>query len=368
MRDKESKMKPFFSIIIPCCNVEPYIEECLLSILDQPFQDWECLVVVESSRDRTEQIVRAFAEKNKRIRFFKQDRSGSPSAGRNTGLDHAQGKYVIFVDGDDYIRKNKLAELAAGIAEHPDADLYPCAIFAHDTRTGKDEIRDNYPKEASSEMSFPEAISFLRHVYPPCPMAQMTICRLEFLNQTHLRFVYGLKHEDNEFSPRALYLAKRIVPLHIQFYFYRIVPNSITTAEGRHRGQKLKAFARVFRNLINFYADVSETPGFDPVISEYWANQWLSAIFGQWFFPQSNKTVPYKYQIATLRFLFSGTLNDFQHLVKHASSAKRFASRFLLLPVKHPWTIGISIAFFQLYFRLSNIKGNAMSSSRSPVP
>ena len=54
-------MKPFFSIIIPCCGVEPYVRECLDSLLNQQFGDWEALIGVETSKDRTEEIVREYA-------------------------------------------------------------------------------------------------------------------------------------------------------------------------------------------------------------------------------------------------------------------------------------------------------------------
>ena len=51
-------MKPFFSIIIPFCDVEKYVEECLQTVLDQSFQDWECLIGIEESTDRTEEVIR----------------------------------------------------------------------------------------------------------------------------------------------------------------------------------------------------------------------------------------------------------------------------------------------------------------------
>ena len=63
-------MKPFFSIIIPCCDVEDYIRACLDSVLDQPFRDWECLAGVETSKDKTEEIVREYAARDSRIRVF----------------------------------------------------------------------------------------------------------------------------------------------------------------------------------------------------------------------------------------------------------------------------------------------------------
>ena len=72
----KEKAEPFFSIIVPCCDVEPYARACFDSVLKQPFADWECLAVVETSGDATEEIVRAYAAKDPRIKVFTQPRSG----------------------------------------------------------------------------------------------------------------------------------------------------------------------------------------------------------------------------------------------------------------------------------------------------
>ena len=89
-------MSPFFSIIVPCCDVEPYVRECLNSVLDQPFTDWECLSGVETSKDKTEEIVREYAAKDSRFRVFTGPRSGSCSASRNTGIDMALATNFFF--------------------------------------------------------------------------------------------------------------------------------------------------------------------------------------------------------------------------------------------------------------------------------
>ena len=370
-------MKPLFSIIIPCCNVEPYVEECLQSVLDQPFQDWECLAVVETSRDRTEQIVRTFAEKDPRIRVFTQPKSGSPSAPRNTGLDHAGGKYVLFVDGDDYITENSLGRIAAKMSAHPEADLYPCSIIVHDTKNGKETIWENYPENTPAEMTGQESIvKFLRYHHNPCPMAQLTICRRDFLNENGLRFVYGLKHEDNEFSPRALQLAERVVPLHEPFYFYRVVPNSITNSKQRP-GYELKHIARVKRNLLAFHAEASRKPGFDPRVSEYWADLWLSKIFGRWFYPWVIDHTPRRIRIGTLRFMLADEMDSFLLLVKSAPFTKKLMSRVLLLAVRHPSSCAwFSESLFRVFFSLSEIRNGrkekpdrtAFSSDASTAP
>ena len=137
-------MKPFFSLIVPCCDVEPYVRECLDSVLNQSFSDWECLIGVEASKDKTEEIVRGYAAKDSRFKVFTGPRSGSCSASRNIGIDMATGEYIIFLDGDDTLVEGSLQRLHDKIAARPGADLYPCAVQVLDAKTEKiTEIRDN---------------------------------------------------------------------------------------------------------------------------------------------------------------------------------------------------------------------------------
>ena len=113
-------MTPFFSIIVPCCDVAPYLRECLDSVANQPFKDWECLLGVEESKDDTEKIAREYAAKDPWFKVFTGPRTGSCSVSRNTGVDMAQGEYVIFLDGDDTIAS----------AGRPSAcDLISSAVF-----------------------------------------------------------------------------------------------------------------------------------------------------------------------------------------------------------------------------------------------
>ena len=130
-------MKPFFSIIIPCCDVEPYVKECLDSVTSQSFTNWECLIGIETSKDKTEEVIRKITAGDPRFKIFTHGRSGSCSATRNTGTDMAEGEYVIFLDGDDTIAENSLAKLAEKINARPGADLYPCVILAYNEMNGE---------------------------------------------------------------------------------------------------------------------------------------------------------------------------------------------------------------------------------------
>jgi glycosyltransferase involved in cell wall biosynthesis len=117
-----------FSIIIPAYNVENYLPDCLLSIQKQSFRDFEVLIVDDGSTDGTRQVAKKFASHDSRFKVFQKENGGVSSA-RNVGLEHAIGKFVWFIDGDDYIHPESLAYLEGLFDEHPDADY---ATFDYD--------------------------------------------------------------------------------------------------------------------------------------------------------------------------------------------------------------------------------------------
>ena len=77
LKEKVVDMKPFFSIVMACCDVEPYIRESLDSVMKQSFGSWECICGIEESKDKTGEIIREIAASEPRIRFFDHPRSGS---------------------------------------------------------------------------------------------------------------------------------------------------------------------------------------------------------------------------------------------------------------------------------------------------
>ena len=347
-------MKPFFSIIIPCCDVEPYVRECLDSVLKQDFQSWECLVGVETSKDRTEEIVRGYAAKDERIKVFTGERSGSCSASRNTGTDMAAGEYVVFLDGDDLIAEGSLKRIHDKIESRPGADLYPAAITVCDglaKPTG--EIRDNYPALFEKEMTGPEATVLLEKLFEksfPCPMLQLTVFRREFLVEHDLKCIYGLRHQDSEFSPRALYLAKRVIPIHEPFYLYRIRENSVQT-KAKAPGSFHRDLAIRLKSLIDFHAAKAREPGFDRRISKAWARRWTTTIYRMWFAPASVAAVPENVRKETLETIFKDGTCNFDILLKSARLSARIAGRWVGKSLCGPkWSKAAELFFKALYF------------------
>ena len=107
-------MQPKVSVIIPAYNCERFIGKCIESVCNQTYQNIEILIINDGSKDNTKNIINSFVNKDYRIVYIEQKNSG-PSTARNTGLDNANGEYVIFVDSDDTISENYVEYLLNSI-------------------------------------------------------------------------------------------------------------------------------------------------------------------------------------------------------------------------------------------------------------
>lgn len=118
-------MQPKISIIIPVYNVEKYLSECLNSILNQTFQDFEIICVDDGSIDKSLDILQEFKRKDDRFVIIQQSHAGAGAA-RNIGVKLAKGKYIQFLDSDDYFEPNLLEEMYKH-AEKYGSDLTVCS-------------------------------------------------------------------------------------------------------------------------------------------------------------------------------------------------------------------------------------------------
>lgn len=120
------------SVIVPVYNCEMYIEKCLQSILNQTYGNIEVLVFNDGSYDNSGNIIESFACKDIRIRYFNQENKGV-SYCRNKGIREAMGKYITFVDGDDYLDASYVEELVKAV-ESSDGDFSFCGYRMVDTQ------------------------------------------------------------------------------------------------------------------------------------------------------------------------------------------------------------------------------------------
>lgn len=124
---------PLISIIVPCYNQVQYLNECLQSVLDQSFQDWECIIVNDGSPDNTENIALEWTAKDNRFKYLKKENGGLSSA-RNTGIEMAKGDWILPLDCDDKIG-NRYLELAEREFDKNYTVIY-CAAEYFGAKTG----------------------------------------------------------------------------------------------------------------------------------------------------------------------------------------------------------------------------------------
>lgn len=104
---------PLISIIVPCYNQAQFLDECLQSVLDQTYQNWECIIVNDGSTDNSSIIAKKWAEKDSRFIYIHKENGGISSA-RNKGLEKASGNYIQFLDSDDTISNEKFSKSLSG--------------------------------------------------------------------------------------------------------------------------------------------------------------------------------------------------------------------------------------------------------------
>lgn len=97
-------MNPNISVIIPVYNAERFVGRCIESVKAQTYTDWEMILVDDGSKDRSLEVCRMYAGSDDRIRVIHQENAG-PGMARNAGLECAEGRYVVYIDSDDYVEK-----------------------------------------------------------------------------------------------------------------------------------------------------------------------------------------------------------------------------------------------------------------------
>jgi len=116
---------PLFSVIIPAFNSMAYIGDAIRSVITQHYKNWELLIVDDGSTDDTGRIAAEFASTDARISLITQENAGTAAA-RNRALQDASGKWIAFLDSDDELLPNCLAEYERFISAHPGTDIFSC--------------------------------------------------------------------------------------------------------------------------------------------------------------------------------------------------------------------------------------------------
>ena len=221
------------SVIIPIYNVEKYVEECLISVMNQTLKEIEIICVNDGSKDHSMEIVHKYAQEDDRIVVIHQENQGL-SAARNTGLDKAKGTYVLFLDSDDWILPNTLQELYFVAEKNELDDIYFNAEVFFDMAEEQESGYLNYYKRKKTYEGIYIGREFAEKIMKNGdfrPSACLQMIRREWLLENNLRFYEGIIHEDNLFTLQSMMLAEKVMFLDQGYYQRRVREDSIITTE-----------------------------------------------------------------------------------------------------------------------------------------
>ena len=222
--------KPKVSIVIPVYNTEAYVEDTILSIVNQSLRDSEIIVINDGSTDNSLPVIEKLAEKDPRIRIYSQENQGL-SAARNAGIEHANGKYLYFMDSDDLLDPDALEQCVKKCeANNLDFLFFDAETFSDDKQfdcSVYDYFRARYVEDRT--YSGEEILDMLidKKIYKAS--ACLSLIRLDYLNQIGLRFYPGIIHEDELFSGLLYIQAKRVGCIPRPYFKRRARSGSITT-------------------------------------------------------------------------------------------------------------------------------------------
>lgn len=138
---------PEVSVVVPIYNVAEYLPKCIESILAQTYPDYELILVNDGSKDNSPEIAEEYAKKDPRIKVIHKPNGGLSDA-RNEGMKYATGKYVSFIDSDDFIEPDML-EKCVNAMHADDADMVIFDYYQYYQATGKKEVITNRFEEGT---------------------------------------------------------------------------------------------------------------------------------------------------------------------------------------------------------------------------
>lgn len=244
------------SVIIPLYNAENYIRDCVLSLLAQTLTNFEIIIVNDGSTDGSVAAISDLIEQQEKIHLINKKNNGAAAA-RNTGLEAAKGKYISFVDHDDWVAPDFLKNRVQ-ICEKHQLDIL-CSTYQEIHKDGRIYQRQLKSEilQLSTEPYTSGAALYLKQIkaYDYIPMIWSYFYRRGFLEENEFRFTEGVIHEDEDFTPRVLLAAKRAnVFESFDYTYHRDRENSVIATRAASSAADL---AKMLERFISYNQQLS---------------------------------------------------------------------------------------------------------------
>ena len=220
------------SVIIPAYNCEKYIDECLNSVLNQTFEDFEIIIVCNKSSDGTLEKIKEYEQTYDKIRLIELDKNYKQGIARNIGIENAKGEYILFVDSDDKVSPDFAEKMYVHIKER-NTDIAICNSLCFDSKTGRLSDRDphfqkfyeTYKDDIFCWRDIKEDIYYLSRV------VWNKIYRRSFLTEKKVKFPGEIFFEDLVFGYDVLIKASNISVFDDILVYYRTNNNNSVTSK-----------------------------------------------------------------------------------------------------------------------------------------
>ena len=248
-------MKPILSVIIPCYGVEKYLDRCMESIVSQTLNDIEIIMVDDGSPDAVPDMCDTWAKKDNRIRVVHKKNGGLGYA-RNSGLELAAGKYVTFIDSDDFV-KNEMFDVLVKKAEETDADAVFCGYLREKYDGTWLSILD-FPKETyMNKTKYEEYVLSMIASAPKIKKERLytmsvwhAIYKRSVISDNRIKFPSerDIVSEDIPFQVDFMKCANKAIFVPESFYYYCLNSSSLSSS---FRAEKFEKLISLRKLLIN---------------------------------------------------------------------------------------------------------------------
>ena len=227
-------MQKKFSVIVPVYNTEKYLRKCLDSLINQPFSDYEIIIVNDGSPDNSQDIIDEYAQNYpEKVKSYIKENGGLSDA-RNYGIDRALGNYILFIDSDDYVSLELLEVLNGRLCEKEvDVIRFNAQVVLSNNENGETLF---FPQ--TSVVTGIEALDKLidnKQYFEPAPFYAY---RKEFWQKNNFRFSLGRYHVDFGLIPEVIIKAQSFSSVEHIGYFYFQSNSSIMRTVNEEKDKK----------------------------------------------------------------------------------------------------------------------------------
>lgn len=251
----------FISIIIPVYNAELYIEKCINSVVNS-IKNYEIILVNDGSVDDTLKKCHLIAENDVRVKVFSKENGGASSA-RNFGIKKAKGKYLMFLDSDDYwASETCLASIQSSVEENPNVDLILFGAKTYNTLSEKWKVRVQFEYNDISYLKthdFQQNLSYLysKSLFPTS--AWSVVIRRSFILDYDLLFKENIVAEDVDWMLSVMKNRPNITAIQDNFYrYHKLREGSVTSSSQEKAVKSLLYIADKWKSILNKNAPIDQ--------------------------------------------------------------------------------------------------------------